>query len=551
MLPFTNIHGFEAAKTMRRELKTTIAILCAVLALTGCTGETKTGGTMSEKVFTALTWRDEALEYDKTGQMRLAELYYKKAYELMEDNPSQDWLAYGDAGYRYACMLYQHGDTEGALSVVSVILDKAESQKDFPTTIKTGLLSLMAQCQLHLAMPEAAKQTFAKAYENELSVSGGEKRGDFNLAIMCSNIYSAYFDFDEYDEAGKWLSRYEDELFTCEQLGIGDSSLIEGQKGSLALYKAKYLQATGHLREAAAVYAAIPRSRISMSGNIMDAVGYLVAAGRYDEAVYWYERFDSISLTTAGTKKTFDNIATHLSPRYSVYRKAGHNAKALLLADSINIAIDSALVWQKKSNAAELAVIYQTHEKEQALEESEAKATVYRILALSLIVILFVIFFALWRLSVAHRRELIKNHEIFDLIQHEQQLEVRNIQRMARQPEQERTPNEQLFLRLVELMKNQQSYTDAELNRDTLAQMLGTNHRYIDEVIRDCSDSQSTSAFINSYRIAHAARLLTETDESIALIAEMSGFANRTSFNEQFRSRYKMTPSEYRKAAKV
>ena len=33
---------------------------------------------------------------------------------------------------------------------------------------------------------------------------------------------------------------------------------------------------------------------------------------------------------------------------------------------------------------------------------------------------------------------------------------------------------------------------------------------------------------------------------AIALIAEMSGFANRTTFNEQFRSRYKMTPSEYR-----
>ena len=35
------------------------------------------------------------------------------------------------------------------------------------------------------------------------------------------------------------------------------------------------------------------------------------------------------------------------------------------------------------------------------------------------------------------------------------------------------------------------------------------------------------------------------------IIAEMSGFANRTSFNEQFRSRYKMTPSEYRRAAKA
>ena len=87
--------------------------------------------------------------------------------------------------------------------------------------------------------------------------------------------------------------------------------------------------------------------------------------------------------------------------------------------------------------------------------------------------------------------------------------------------------------------------------RDMLASMLGTNHRYIDDAIRECSDSASTKAFINSYRVDHAARLLTDTDEPIALIAEMSGFSNRTSFNEWFRERYKMTPSEYREAAKA
>ena len=104
---------------------------------------------------------------------------------------------------------------------------------------------------------------------------------------------------------------------------------------------------------------------------------------------------------------------------------------------------------------------------------------------------------------------------------------------------------------LVELMKKEQPYTDSELNRDTLASMLATNHRYIDEAIRECSDSPSTKAFIDGYRVDHATLLLTDTDEPIALIAEMSGFANRTSFNERFRERYKMTPSEYRQAAKA
>ena len=176
---------------------------------------------------------------------------------------------------------------------------------------------------------------------------------------------------------------------------------------------------------------------------------------------------------------------------------------------------------------------------------------VYRILAFSLLAIMLVIFMALWRLVLAHRRMLVNNRELYELIQREQLREVRDIQRIVRQPEKERTPNEQLFLRLVELMKKKQPYTDADLNRDTLAAMLGTNHRYIDDAVHECSDSPSTKAFIDGYRVDHAARLLTSTDDPIALIAEMSGFANRTTFNEQFRSRYKMTPSEYRLASKT
>ena len=179
-----------------------------------------------------------------------------------------------------------------------------------------------------------------------------------------------------------------------------------------------------------------------------------------------------------------------------------------------------------------------------------AQQIVYRILAFSLLAIMLVIFMALWRLALAHRRMFVKNRELYELIQREQLREVRDIQRIVRQPEKERTPNEQLFLRLVELMKKKQPYTDADLNRDTLAAMLGTNHRYIDDAVHECSDSPSTKAFIDGYRVDHAARLLTSTDDSIALIAEMSGFANRTTFNEQFRSRYKMTPSEYRRASK-
>ncbi len=286
-----------------------IILLCAAVVLTAGCADEKAGGSMSEKVYTALTLRNDAMEYDRAGQKHLAELYYKKAYETMKDDPSQACDIYADAGYRYACMLYQRSDMEGTLAVVSEILDKAEGQNHFPATVRTGLLSLMAQCQLHLAMPESAKQIFAKAYQNELTVLGGEGKGNFNLGIMCSNIFYSLFEIGEYDEARKWLGRYEEELLACEKLGIGDSALIEEHKGLVALYKAQFLQATGYAEEAAAVYTAIPRSQISMAENILEATGYLMAAGRYAEAANMYASLDTTFAAIDSSRTTFDKIS--------------------------------------------------------------------------------------------------------------------------------------------------------------------------------------------------------------------------------------------------
>jgi len=44
---------------------------------------------------------------------------------------------------------------------------------------------------------------------------------------------------------------------------------------------------------------------------------------------------------------------------------------------------------------------------------------------------------------------------------------------------------------------------------------------------------------------------LTETDESIGLVIDMSGLSSRSHFNALFREHYKMTPSEYRKISRI
>lgn len=92
-------------------------------------------------------------------------------------------------------------------------------------------------------------------------------------------------------------------------------------------------------------------------------------------------------------------------------------------------------------------------------------------------------------------------------------------------------------------------YTDPELNRARLAQILGTNEHYVSDAVSECTDGGSITDFINGYRLRHAVRLLATTKEPIGIIAELSGFSRR-SFYRVFDEAYHISPSEFRKAVK-
>ena len=484
------------------------------------------------------------LGYDAGWQMRIAEHYYKKAYEKYAFNPSQDWDSYTDAGYRWACLRFGRGDTEGALNVITGLLPQAKENKAFPKRVEAALLMLMADCQIQLHHNAEARRNWQKAYEIQQSNRDNQAA---DLLWISLSISASLFNMGDVEEAQKWLERAEQEFPQYEQQG--DSLIIEEWKGHLALRRARYQQATGHVAEAAATYAAVPRSCIMEPHGYMEAAEYLMDAGRYDEAAYWYEQMDSSYVATDGAQMTFENIASRLSPRYSAYRKAGRNGDAIVIADSISAAIDSALVWQKKNDASELAIIYQTHEKELALEESEAKTTVYRILAVTTFLVCGFIVYLFWR-AVKYNKVLSeKNLRLVVEKEQREREEQQVVEQLKSEPEEQLTPNQQLFRRICELMDSPEHiYTDTDLDRLRLAQLLGTNEHYITDAISACANGKSVNGFLNDYRLRYASHLLATTNNSVALIAELSGFS-RSSFFRIFSDAYGMSPTEYRRVA--
>jgi AraC-like DNA-binding protein len=92
-------------------------------------------------------------------------------------------------------------------------------------------------------------------------------------------------------------------------------------------------------------------------------------------------------------------------------------------------------------------------------------------------------------------------------------------------------------------------YTDTDLDRSRLAQLLGTNEHYITDAISACTDGKSVNGFLNEYRLRYAAHLLATTTDAVGVIAEVSGFS-RSSFFRVFSDAYGMSPSDYRKVAR-
>ena len=486
--------------------------------------------------------------YDQGWQMKIAEHYYRKAYQGFAQTPAKDWYHYTDAGYRWAFLRYRRGDTEGAMNVVTGLLHLAKGNEAFPKTVESALLMLMADVQLQLHEYDEAKLTGQKVYEAELQNTNHQNRKGWDMAWVCMSISDIYHETGDIEGAMTWLDRCAQGIALAEQ-EHHDSLVIEEWKGHIALQRALFLQESGHAAEAAATYAAIPRSRLMEPNGYTTAAKYLMAAGRYDEAAYWYEQIDSTYLATDGAKMTFDNIATRLSPRYMAYRKAGRNADALVFADSVSAAIDSALIWQKKNEAAELAVIYQTHEKELELNDAKSETRIHRVLLVAALLLILLIGYLFWRTHQYNKTLLEKNRRLVAEIEQREREEQQAIEQLKAEPEASLTAEQQLFRRICDLMDGPDHiYTDTDLDRNRLAQLLGTNEHYVTDAITTCTNGKNLSGFLNEYRLRYAARLLGTTKEPVALIAELSGFS-RSSFFRIFSDAYGMSPSDYRKVA--
>ena len=144
------------------------------------------------------------------------------------------------------------------------------------------------------------------------------------------------------------------------------------------------------------------------------------------------------------------------------------------------------------------------------------------------------------------RRLRRKDEALYRRIQQEEQARHEAIEVARQLPPDRLSRGVLLFLRLEQVVRDEQLYLRPEANREYLADRLGTNPTYLADAVRQ-NGGKSVHEYLADLRLEHAARLLVD-DPSLPVeaIAEEAGFKSRSTFFRTFRDRFGMSPNEYR-----
>lgn len=106
---------------------------------------------------------------------------------------------------------------------------------------------------------------------------------------------------------------------------------------------------------------------------------------------------------------------------------------------------------------------------------------------------------------------------------------------------------EDLFETIDTAIRTERLYADLNLMREDVMARFGIGRHRLNDLLRDHTDGLSFPQYINTIRIEKANELISDHPEmTIADIAREVGFT-APNLREQFKRRYGMTPSLYRK----
>ena len=504
-------------------------------------------------VFTAVCANSvKALIYENAGRRRMAAYYAVRAIDCEKGkvvNTPADSNHYYTARWILADVAYANGEYGKSLTLAKDILTfVGDGTSPQNIAMKCRALTQMAECESELNHIAEAEQLLLQCVDMLMeSTQHAAKLGDIDpLIYTLLTLNDLYIDNKMPERSQPLFAKMDTAMNRMTRCPDKTDWIVQLRRNYVTISKAMVYALNGKREQAEALFLEHRQSPNLDETDKTAEASCLVMLGRYDEALSLFNEADSM-IHASGTPITNIYVKTFLVHKYDALQKAGRMEEALALGDYMRQLTDSLRQQERQTDVEQQQIIRQ---KEEDITNKHQSLIIHRIILVAAFLICLLIAYLLWRSYKYNKVLTEKNCKLYEEIEQREQAEAEEQRQLQSQPKENLTTEQQLYRRLCILMDEQKPYTDENLNRDTLAQLLGTNAKYVVQAIRECSHGETVSDFINRYRLEHIANLLKTTDDSIAIIGELSGIPSRVTLSRLFRNVYGMTCREYRQVSR-
>ena len=355
-----------------------------------------------------------AERYYENEQFRSAVIYYKKAIAKDELLHIDKELYYRSYSSLHTCYSNINNIQEALTAATQGYLLASKDTTIVGRDMSNNLLMEIGISQLKLNHADEAAKTFEKARKQteELALAH-PLNSDLQESCLhiASNIINVYMNRREFQNVEIWLSMMEQAL---ERYAATDVSTTNYSRylASLLCDKAVIYAKTGQKEEADVVYQnylALPYSKTF--NGIYDQAFYLEVTEQWNKLLDIQLRIDSAE-TAAGIPPSLDYLIESPATTFKAMLMTGRKEEALQKASNIINLLDSVKEYQHHSDAEELAVIYETQQKEAQIAQQKADLSKQRMIGATIVFILLLVF-----LGILYKmyRKLRKAHALLEI----------------------------------------------------------------------------------------------------------------------------------------
>ena len=313
------------------------------------------------------------------------------AHNSLEDR-KQWYYNYGASWLAYE--LYMTHNYDGFLRVAVPLIASMDSLKNGQYDQMTNVLTMMACCYIKLNELENAKNVANRARGLcwEILATDSSRIIHQRLINSYARVKDAYVMVNDWEQSKSWLELI-DSVEQVFRRRYPNASVWKIYDGYIHLDRAIKLWIIGQKDSAAIEYEEYCKSPSTREINgYIQANDYLMPAGRWKEAAKNYEYLDGF-IEWRVPKVYLEEIHAYYLPKFRANINAGRKDSALYTAKQIAEHFDSAYLWQKQSQMAEMATVFDIQGKEMQIAEQKAKLMHTRVIALGVVIILLVVFF--------------------------------------------------------------------------------------------------------------------------------------------------------------